>query len=127
MFTAVLLLAFIATVFASSVKTLSTKNFAETMKSDDGWMVKFYAPWCGHCKKLAPTWDKLADAAVGFGVGSMDCTTSQPICSQYKIRGYPTIKYVKDKKMYAYQGARNVEGFTEFATSTYANADSIDL
>ena len=90
-----------------------------------GWMVKFYAPWCGHCKKLAPTWDKLAKAADGaFGVGSMDCTTSQPICSQYKIKGYPTLKFIKDDKMYAYQGARSLEALTEFATSTYKDAES---
>ena len=49
---AFLLLAFIASAFAASgsVEVLSTKNFADTLKDrkdDKGWMVKFYAPWCG--------------------------------------------------------------------------------
>jgi hypothetical protein len=53
MFSILLLLAFVVTVSAAasgSVVTLSTKNFVETVKNpndDQGWMVKFYAPWCG--------------------------------------------------------------------------------
>jgi thioredoxin domain-containing protein 5 len=128
MFSVVLLFAVLAAATASSVVTLTTKNFDETVKgSDQGWMLKFYAPWCGHCKKLAPTWDKLAEAADSFGVGSMDCTTGQPICTKYKVRGYPTVKFAKGDKMYAYQGARTVEAFKEFATSSYANAESSEL
>ena len=125
------LLVAVSSVATNDVVTLDTKNFADTLKNRDddmGWMVKFYAPWCGHCKKLAPTWTELAKSSDGeFGVGSLDCTTSQPICTQYKIRGYPTLKFIKDNKMYAYQGARSVEALKEFATRTYQDAEVTDL
>jgi protein disulfide-isomerase A6 len=39
----------------SKVTTLTEANFEElVLKSDKLWLVEFYAPWCGHCKKLAP-------------------------------------------------------------------------
>lgn len=125
----ILILAFAAAASAGSVVTLSSNNFAEIVKSDTekGWMVKFYAPWCGHCKKLAPTWNELASSAQGFGVGSMDCTTSQATCTEYKIKGYPTIKFVKDNKMYSYKGSRSIDALTEFATTSYATAETNDL
>lgn len=40
------------------------------------WFVKMYAPWCGHCKKLAPAWDELANKVKpqNINVAKVDCT-----------------------------------------------------
>jgi thiol-disulfide isomerase/thioredoxin len=57
-----------------------------------------YAPWCGHCKRLAPTWAELATKAqsenLSFKVGKVDCTTAdnKDLCTKFGVRGYPTVK-----------------------------------
>ncbi|TRY99588.1 hypothetical protein DNTS_007904 [Danionella cerebrum] len=55
------------------VVELSPSNFnREVMQSDSLWLVEFYAPWCGHCKSLAPEWKKAATALKG----EMNCAVS---------------------------------------------------
>jgi thioredoxin domain-containing protein 5 len=78
-----------------------------------------YAPWCGHCKRLAPTWDELATAAKGkFTVAKVDCTTDSATCTENGVNGYPTVKLFKDGKLVQeYEGARTVAAFTEFVQS----------
>ena len=51
-----------ALINAESVHILTEKNFDQEIQQDV-WLVKFYAPWCGHCKKLAPVIDELANDA----------------------------------------------------------------
>lgn len=61
----------------SSVVTLTSDNFeSEVLESDQLWLVEFYAPWCGHCKKLVPEFDKSAKALDGIvRLGAVDMTT----------------------------------------------------
>uniref|UniRef100_A0A3B0MH15 Protein disulfide isomerase (Thioredoxin), putative n=1 Tax=Theileria annulata TaxID=5874 RepID=A0A3B0MH15_THEAN len=54
-------------------------------------LVKFYAPWCGHCKNLEPEWMSLPKKSKGVKVGRVDCTVHQSLCSQFNVKGYPTI------------------------------------
>jgi protein disulfide-isomerase-like protein len=70
--------------------------------------IKFYAPWCGHCKRLAPIWSMLAQDFKGskqVGVASVDCTQHGDLCNTQGVRGYPTLKvFHKGKAVDTYQG-----------------------
>ncbi|KAL5280364.1 PDIA6 family protein [Megaselia abdita] len=74
---------------------LTDDNFDKlVLNSDDVWLVEFFAPWCGHCKSLAPQWAKAASELKGkVKLGALDATVHQSKAAEYGIRGYPTIKY----------------------------------
>ena len=77
------------------VKVVVGKNFNEiVINNDNDVLIEFYAPWCGHCKKLAPIWDELAkdlkDVA-GLTIAKMDSTANE--VDGVDIRGYPTLKF----------------------------------
>jgi len=77
------------------------KNWEEIVKDETkDVLVKYYAPWCGHCKALAPTWDELAVAVKDIPdlvIAKFDATLNE--VAGLEIRGYPTLKfYPKDNK-----------------------------
>merc|ERR1739838_252118 len=103
------------------VKVLVGKNFQEVvMNTEKDVLVEFYAPWCGHCTQLIPTWDKLgekyaeADTVV---VAKMDSTANE--LEDVKVQGFPTIKLFKkgDNKVIDYNGERTLDGFIKFIES----------
>lgn len=103
----------------SKVVKLTAANFREkVINSNELWFVEFYAPWCGHCKKLAPDWEKLATALKGMiNVGAVDMTTDQAAGQPYGIRGYPTLKFFGANKNAPedYQGSRSVSDMINYA------------
>ncbi len=75
------------------------------------------APWCGHCKKLAPTLDKMATYISGkFAIGKIDCTIHTSLCkdSKFNVKGYPTLKIYKDGNFFDYSGKRDADSMIGF-------------
>lgn len=110
------------------VITLTDDNFDENViGSSDIWMVEFYAPWCGHCKRLEPEWAEAASEVKEQTGGkvklaAVDATTSQALASRYGIRGYPTIKiFHKDEDTpIDYDGGRSKSDIVARALELFA-------
>ena len=66
---------------------LTKDNFKKlVIDSDDLWLVEFFAPWCGHCKNLAPAWEEAAGKLKGVvRVGAVDMTTDQDVGAPYNV------------------------------------------
>jgi len=61
------------------------------------WFIKFYAPWCGHCKQLAPIWEEFAENhGDKLKIAKVDCTKNQKTCDWFDIKGYPTLLLLRD-------------------------------
>jgi len=98
---------------------LTDANFASyTAKGNH--FIKFYAPWCGHCKKLAPVWSELADSLAAndqVSIDMIDCQRNAETCQKYDVRGYPTLLWFSGgKKVGQFQSHRtleNLQGFVE--------------
>eukprot|EP01059_Diplonema_ambulator_P009754 TRINITY_DN196_c0_g3_i2.p1 TRINITY_DN196_c0_g3~~TRINITY_DN196_c0_g3_i2.p1 ORF type:complete len:200 (+),score=85.21 TRINITY_DN196_c0_g3_i2:33-602(+) len=107
-----------ASVAAGGVVDLTSQNFDSTIGESKLVFVKFYAPWCGHCKRLAPDWEKLGDEVNKDKVivAKIDCTEESEVCSKYGVSGYPTLKYwTKDAtKPEDYNGGRSLDDLQDF-------------
>lgn len=80
-------------------------------------LTSYKAPWCGHCKKLAPTLDAMASYISGkFAIGKIDCTVQTTLCKdpKFNVRGYPTLKIYKDGNFYDYSGKRDADSMIGF-------------
>lgn len=110
----------IATLVLSASAIELTPDTWDTETSGKTVFVKFFAPWCGHCKRMKPDWDTLmadyADSATVL-VADVDCIgAGKPLCDKVGVQGFPTIKYGNPDAMQDYKGARSLDALQEFAS-----------
>lgn len=108
------------------VKVAVAKNFEELVtNSEKDILIEFYAPWCGHCKKLAPVYDELGQKLENEDVDivKMDAT-SNDVPSTFDVRGFPTIYWVpknKDSPPVRYDGGRETDDFVKYIAKHATN------
>eukprot|EP01053_Blabericola_migrator_P013225 Blabericola_migrator_1__13224@NODE_917_length_6065_cov_346_982161_g638_i0_p1_GENE_NODE_917_length_6065_cov_346_982161_g638_i0NODE_917_length_6065_cov_346_982161_g638_i0_p1_ORF_typecomplete_len462_score99_50Thioredoxin/PF00085_20/5_3e30Thioredoxin/PF00085_20/0_0021Thioredoxin/PF00085_20/4_9e24Thioredoxin_6/PF13848_6/85Thioredoxin_6/PF13848_6/9_7e06Thioredoxin_6/PF13848_6/8_3e22Thioredoxin_6/PF13848_6/1_3e02Thioredoxin_6/PF13848_6/0_039Calsequestrin/PF01216_17/7_7e18Calsequestrin/PF01216_17/6_3e02 len=104
-----------------AVKAVVGQNFSDMiLKKDRDVFLKIYAPWCGHCKKLAPVWEELAEKtkeSKHFMVAKFDGTANEPDVPGFEYQGFPTLYFVKagSKTPIAYDGERTLDALLAFA------------
>lgn len=101
------------------VIVMTEANFDEIINKHEFVLVEFYAPWCGHCKKLTPEWSsaaqtlKTADPAVPLG--KVDATENQALGTKYGVQGYPTIKFFVKGEPIEFNGGRTAADIVQWA------------
>ncbi|KAF7256706.1 hypothetical protein EG68_06471 [Paragonimus skrjabini miyazakii] len=112
-------LLFLPFVVCSDLPEFTSDDFNVRVKDKPNTLVMFYAPWCGHCKKLKPSFiaagKRLAATTDNIALALVDCTTQEGVCTEFGVRGYPTIKLFKDgKHVHDFDGARDEEGIVTY-------------
>ncbi|KAF7553644.1 hypothetical protein G7046_g7050 [Stylonectria norvegica] len=116
--------ALVATAAAkSAVIDLIPSNFDQlVLKSGKPTLVEFFAPWCGHCKTLAPVYEELASnfehAKSKVQIAKVDADAERSLGKRFGVQGFPTLKYFdgKSDKPVDYKSGRDLESLTEFIT-----------
>lgn len=101
---------------------LTVSSFDSMLSKPKVAFVKFYAPWCSHCKEMAANWEELGEKYEddeSMLVASVDCIdeSAKALCSRFGITGFPTLLYLMppDQLAELYHGEYSKQNLTDFA------------
>lgn len=104
---------------------LTPENWDE-MTAGKTVFVKYFAEWCGHCKRLKPAWDKLTEKYSDSSdsdvlVAEVDCTgAGKPLCNEAGVKGFPTLKYGPVNNLQDYKKGRDFDVLDTFTATLEA-------
>ncbi|XP_061694827.1 uncharacterized protein LOC133510660 isoform X2 [Syngnathoides biaculeatus] len=93
-------------------------SLLETRRTEDIWLIKFYAPWCSMCKQLDPLWHRIGSELKSAGshvnVGKCDAVANAGLAKEFKVRGYPAIFVWKKDVKYPHIGPLTEDAIVKF-------------
>ncbi|XKL64506.1 hypothetical protein PGB90_004592 [Kerria lacca] len=104
---------------SGSVKVAVAKNFDDVVTNNKkDTLIEFYAPWCGHCKKLSPIYDELGEKMKNEDVAivKMDATAND-VPPNFDVRGFPTLYWIpknSSDKPVRYESGRELDDFIKY-------------
>ncbi|TVU29740.1 hypothetical protein EJB05_21324, partial [Eragrostis curvula] len=112
-----------------TVVELDESNFDAALRSADYLFVDFYAPWCGHCKRLAPQLDEAAPVLAGLAtpivIAKVNADKYKNLRSKYEIDGFPTLMFFDHGVPSEYTGSRKADLLIENLKKLVAPAVSV--
>merc|ERR1711992_91699 len=109
--------AFVEELKAGNLEAYIKSEAVPETKGEKDVLVEFYAPWCGHCKKLTPIYDELGEKMINEDVEivKMDATAND-VPQAFDVRGFPTLYWLpkNTKTPVSYNGGRELDDFVKY-------------
>ncbi|OAQ32107.1 thioredoxin-like protein [Linnemannia elongata AG-77] len=108
----------VITAASSNILQLTAATFYPAIHSDEALMVQFYAPWCKHCKELAPEYEmaavRLKMLSSDTVLAKVDCVAEDALCDGQDVQAYPTLKVYRNGRSRNYAGELTAGAIVSF-------------
>lgn len=96
---------------------LTAESFQKLVTTtQDPWFIKFYAPWCGHCQALAPTWSQMAkEMQHTLNIGEVNCDAESRLCKDAHVNAFPTMYFFRGGERVEYNGLRGLGDLVNYS------------
>mmetsp|Transcript_71646 Transcript_71646/g.168737 ORF Transcript_71646/g.168737 Transcript_71646/m.168737 type:complete len:216 (+) Transcript_71646:3-650(+) len=116
----------VATEQESDVIQISDENVQ--VLSEGEWLVMFYAPWCGHCKRFEPVYERIATAFLkkSCHVGKINGDANKATTFRWGVHGFPTLLYIRDGVIRKYEGPRDLASVTTYVDGGWKDTSPVE-